>query len=93
MQKMCAINLIFAYKDFKVIVSENNADNLAVIPSKNNAKEILIYDNTKQYELIVKITNQILALQKNVAWVDNLNKIKISLIINLIFIKQMIKKG
>lgn len=54
--------------------------------------EILIYDNTKQYELIAKITNEILALQKNVAWVDNLNKIKIFLI-NLIFIKQMIKKG
>lgn len=56
-------------------------------------EEILIYDNTKQYELIAKITNEILALQKNVAWVDNLNKIKISLTINLIFIKQMIKKG
>lgn len=55
--------------------------------------EILIYDNTKKYELIAKITNEILALQKNVAWVDNLNKIKISLTINLIFIKQMIKKG
>ncbi len=54
--------------------------------------EILIYDNTKKYELIAKITNEILALQKNVAWVDNLNKIKIFLI-NLIFIKQMIKKG
>lgn len=54
--------------------------------------EILIYDNTKKYELIAKITNEILALKKNVAWVDNLNKIKISLI-NLIFIKQMIKKG
>lgn len=49
---MCAINLIFAYKDFKVIVSENNADNLAVIPSKNNAKEILIYNNRLNTELV-----------------------------------------
>ncbi len=50
-------------------------------------EEILIYDNTKQYELIAKITNEILALQKNVAWVDNLNKIKISLI-NLILLNR-----
>lgn len=49
---MCAINLIFAYKDFRVIVSENNADNLAVIPSKNNTKEILIYDNHLNTELV-----------------------------------------
>lgn len=27
-------------------------------------EEILIYDNTKKYELIVKITNEILALKK-----------------------------
>lgn len=49
---MCAINLIFAYKDFKVIVSENNADNLAVMPSKNNTKEILVYDNRLNTELV-----------------------------------------
>lgn len=35
MQKMCAVNLIFAYKDFRVIVSENNK-NLMKLNEKSN---------------------------------------------------------
>lgn len=40
--------------------------------------EILVYDNTKNYELIAKITNGVLDLQKNVAWFSDLilNKTK-----------------
>jgi hypothetical protein len=34
--------------------------------------EVLIYDNTTNYELIAKITNGALDLQKNVAWFNNL---------------------
>lgn len=34
--------------------------------------EILVYDNTKNYELIAKITNGVLDLQKNVAWFSDL---------------------
>ncbi|EJM0816173.1 zeta toxin family protein [Campylobacter jejuni] len=34
--------------------------------------EILVYDNTKNYELIAKITNGILDLQNNVAWFSDL---------------------
>ena len=40
--------------------------------------EVLIYDNTTNYELIAKITNGALDLQKNVVWFNNLisNKIQ-----------------
>lgn len=48
---MCVFNLIFAYKDFKVVVSESN-DKLAAIPNQNNKKDILVYDNRLNTELV-----------------------------------------
>ena len=42
---------------------------LKVIPLCN---EILVYDNTKNYELIAKITNEKIDILKNVEWFNNL---------------------
>ena len=42
---------------------------LKVIPLCN---EILVYDNTKNYELIAKITNEKIDILKNVEWFNDL---------------------
>ena len=42
---------------------------LKVVPLCN---EILVYDNTQNYEIIAKITNGVLDLQKNIAWFNDL---------------------
>lgn len=42
---------------------------LKVVPLCN---EILVYDNTQNYEIIAKITNGALDLQKNIAWFNDL---------------------
>ena len=47
---------------------------LKVIPLCN---EILVYDNTKNYELIAKITNEKIDILKNVEWFNNLISEKI----------------
>ena len=47
---------------------------LKVIPLCN---EILVYDNTKNYELIAKITNEKIDILKNVEWFNNLISKKI----------------
>ena len=47
---------------------------LKVIPLCN---EILVFDNTKNYELIAKITNEKIDILKNVEWFNNLISEKI----------------
>ena len=41
--------------------------------------EILVYDNTKNYELIAKITNGKVDIQKNIEWFNDLISEKIKL--------------
>ena len=48
---------------------------LKVIPLCN---EILVYDNTKNYELIAKITNEKIDILKNVEWFNNLISEKVN---------------
>ena len=63
---------------------------LKVIPLCN---EILVYDNTKNYELIAKITNEKIDILKNVEWFNNLISEKIKSQIGVNYKEQNSRSG